>query len=207
MPERRVLIAADGSVASIQLRERLDSHKLIEEFMIAANVAAAETLEERKAPAMYRVHDQPSREKLESLREFLGTLDIRLPRGQVLRPRDFNRILAKAEGRPEARLVNEVVLRSQAQAAYDPVNIGHFGLALRRYCHFTSPIRRYADLLVHRAADHAPCAPAMTAWPATAPTSSASPSTSPAPNGVRRRPNAMPSTASPRPFWPNRSAR
>jgi len=151
VPERRVLIASDGGVAGIELRERLDSHKLIEEFMIAANVAAAEALEERKAPAMYRVHDQPSREKLESLREFLETIDMRLPRGQVLRPRDFNRILARVAGRPEQRLVNEVVLRSQAQAAYDPANIGHFGLALRRYCHFTSPIRRYADLLVHRA--------------------------------------------------------
>ncbi len=152
VPERRVLIGADGGVAGIELRERLDSHKLIEEFMIAANVAAAEALEERKAPAMYRVHDQPSREKLELLREFLETIDLRLPRGQgVMRPRDFNRILARVEGRPEARMVNEVVLRSQAQAAYDPANIGHFGLALRRYCHFTSPIRRYADLLVHRA--------------------------------------------------------
>jgi len=150
VPERRVVIGEDGGVRGIELRERLDSHKLIEEFMITANVAAAEALEERKAPVMYRVHDQPSREKLESLREFLDTLDIRLPRGQVLRPKDFNRILARVEDRPEARLVNEVVLRSQAQAAYDPANIGHFGLALRRYCHFTSPIRRYADLLVHR---------------------------------------------------------
>jgi ribonuclease R len=149
--ERRVLIGSDGNVDAIQLRERLDSHKLIEEFMIAANVAAAETLEKHKAPVMYRVHDQPSREKLASLREFLETLGLKLVRGQVLRPRDFNRILARVEGRPEARLVNEVVLRSQAQAAYDPTNIGHFGLALRHYSHFTSPIRRYADLLVHRA--------------------------------------------------------
>jgi ribonuclease R len=151
VPERRVLIGEDGAVRGIELRERFDSHKLIEEFMIAANVAAAETLERRKAPAMYRVHDQPSRDKLQSLRDFLETLDLRLPRGQVLRPRDFNRILGRVSDRPEARLVNEVVLRSQAQAVYDPVNIGHFGLALRRYCHFTSPIRRYADLLVHRA--------------------------------------------------------
>ncbi len=150
MPERRVLIGADGNVTDIQVRERLDSHKLIEEFMIAANVAAAETLEERKAPVMYRVHDQPTREKLASLSEFLATLGLKLARGQVMRPRHFNRILERVQGRPEARLVNEVVLRSQAQAAYDPANIGHFGLALRRYCHFTSPIRRYADLLVHR---------------------------------------------------------
>ena len=150
VPERRVLIDADGNVAGIELRERLDSHKLIEEFMIAANVAAAEALEERRSPVMYRVHDQPTREKLESLREFLETLGLKLARGQVVRPRDFNRILERVQGRPEARLVNEVVLRSQAQAVYDPANIGHFGLALRRYCHFTSPIRRYADLLVHR---------------------------------------------------------
>ena len=150
VPERRVLIGADGGVADIQVRERLDSHKLIEEFMIAANVAAAETLEERKAPVMYRVHDRPTREKLASLSEFLATLGLKLARGRVVHPRDFNRILERVQGRPEARLVNEVVLRSQAQAAYDPTNIGHFGLALRRYCHFTSPIRRYADLLVHR---------------------------------------------------------
>ncbi len=150
MPERRVLIDANGNVAGIEMRERLDSHKLIEEFMIAANVAAAEALEERKAPVLYRVHDQPSREKLATLAEFLQTLGLKLARGQVVRPRDFNRILERVQGRPEARLVNEVVLRSQAQAVYDPANIGHFGLALRRYCHFTSPIRRYADLLVHR---------------------------------------------------------
>ena len=155
VPERRVMIAPDGSVQGVEQRERLDSHKLIEEFMITANVAAAEALEARRAPVMYRVHDQPGREKLESLRQFLETLDIRLPRAQVVRPRDFNRILARVDGRPEARLVNEVVLRSQAQAAYDPTNIGHFGLALRRYCHFTSPIRRFADLLIHRSLIHA----------------------------------------------------
>jgi ribonuclease R len=150
VPERRVLIGADGNVTGIEMRERLDSHRLIEEFMIAANVAAAETLEERMAPVMYRVHDQPTREKLASLSVFLATLGLKLARGQVVRPRHFNRILERVQGRPEARLVNEVVLRSQAQAAYDAANIGHFGLALRRYCHFTSPIRRYADLLVHR---------------------------------------------------------
>jgi|APTNR8051073442_1049403.scaffolds.fasta_scaffold01577_6 ribonuclease R len=150
VPERRVAIAEDGSVAGIHVRERVDSHKLIEEFMIAANVAAAETLERRKVPCLYRVHDRPSLEKLRSLREFLDTIGIGLPRGDALKPKDFNRILERAAGRPEARLVNEVVLRSQAQAAYDPENIGHFGLALRRYAHFTSPIRRYADLVVHR---------------------------------------------------------
>lgn len=151
LPERRVIIGDDGAVVRVETRARYESHKLIEEFMICANVAAAETLERRRVPCVYRVHDQPSREKLESLREFLETLDLRLPRGQVLRPKDFNRILARVAATPEASMVNEVVLRSQAQAVYDPVNIGHFGLALRRYCHFTSPIRRYADLLVHRA--------------------------------------------------------
>jgi ribonuclease R len=151
VPERRVRIGPDGTVDGIELRERFDSHKLIEEFMILANVAAAETLEGRAVPCMYRVHDQPSIEKLVSLREFLGTLGLRLPPGRMVRPTDFNRVLAAAAGTPEARLVNEVVLRSQAQAMYDPANIGHFGLALRRYCHFTSPIRRYADVLVHRA--------------------------------------------------------
>jgi ribonuclease R len=151
VPERRVLFDGDGKVAGIEVRERFDSHKLIEEFMILANVAAAETLEARKMPCMYRVHDQPSREKMEGLREFLDSLGIRLARAGVIRPRDFNRILERVAGTPQARLINEVILRSQAQAVYDPQNIGHFGLALLRYCHFTSPIRRYADLLVHRA--------------------------------------------------------
>ena len=150
VPERRVRIDAHGDVAGVELRERLDSHKLIEEFMILANVAAAEALEERKAPCIYRVHDQPSADKLEALREFLDTLGLSLRPGRMTRAQDFNGILAKVEGKAEARVVNEVVLRSQAQASYDPVNIGHFGLSLRRYCHFTSPIRRYADLLVHR---------------------------------------------------------
>jgi ribonuclease R len=154
LPERRVKLAPDGTVAAIERRERLDSHKLIEEFMIAANVAAAEILEKLHQPCMYRVHDAPDPAKLEALSEFLTGLEIpglKLARGQVIRPAAFNRILAAAVGRPEAPLVNELVLRSQAQAIYAPDNIGHFGLALRRYAHFTSPIRRYSDLLVHRA--------------------------------------------------------
>ncbi|MGF1639773.1 MAG: ribonuclease R [Rhodospirillales bacterium] len=151
LAERRVVIGEDGTVARVETRERFDSHKLIEEFMIAANVAAAETLEKRKRPCVYRIHDQPSRDKLEALRQFLDTLGIRFSRGQVVRAKDLNQILDRAQGRPEARMINEVVLRTQAQAVYAPTNIGHFGLALRRYCHFTSPIRRYADLLVHRA--------------------------------------------------------
>lgn len=151
IPERRVVVDDEGNVQQIKLRERWDSHKLIEELMIAANVAAAEAIEASRLPCMYRIHDQPGPDKLESLREFLGTIGLKLPRGQVIRAAQFNRILERAERTPYARLVHEVVLRSQAQAQYAPDNIGHFGLALRRYAHFTSPIRRYADLLVHRA--------------------------------------------------------
>ncbi len=131
--------------------ERLDAHRLIEEMMILANVAAAETLEEKKTPCVYRIHDQPSKEKLKSLRDFLDTLDLKLAPAPQLKPEAFNRILAKSKDLPVPELVNEVILRSQAQAEYNPANIGHFGLNLRKYAHFTSPIRRYADLLVHRA--------------------------------------------------------
>ena len=148
--ERRVIIE-NGHVVDIRPRLRLDSHRLIEEFMITANVAAAETLERVKQPCMYRVHDVPDPEKLDALRDFLDSIGLSLPRGQVIRPAQFNHILARAAGGPNQQLVNEVVLRSQAQAVYSPENIGHFGLALRRYAHFTSPIRRYSDLLVHRA--------------------------------------------------------
>ena len=152
LPERRVLIGEDGLVAGIEQRARFDSHKLIEEFMIAANVAAAEALEARQARSiMYRVHDQPSPAKLEALRDYLDSIGLRLAKGQVIRATQFNRILERAAATPFARVVNEVVLRSQSQAQYAPENIGHFGLALLRYCHFTSPIRRYSDLLVHRA--------------------------------------------------------
>ena len=131
--------------------QRLESHRLIEEFMILANVAAAETCERARVPLIYRVHDEPTPEKLNALREFLMTLDISLPKGGAMRPDAFNRILQRVKGRDMERLVNEVVLRSQAQAEYSAENFGHFGLNLRRYAHFTSPIRRYADLIVHRA--------------------------------------------------------
>lgn len=151
LPEKRIILDATGKVTGVVTRERLDSHKLIEEFMICANVAAAEALEAKRMPAMYRIHDHPSIEKLESLREFLDSIGMSLPKGQTIRPKQFNQILARAKDTPQAHLINEVVLRSQAQAEYSPENIGHFGLALKRYCHFTSPIRRYADLLVHRA--------------------------------------------------------
>ncbi len=151
LPERKVVIGADGRIETVIPRPRYDSHRLIEDFMIAANVAAAEQIEASHRPCMYRVHDVPSREKLEGLRDFLTTVGLSLPKGQVMRAAAFNQILAAAKNTPEAHLINEVVLRSQAQAVYSPENIGHFGLALARYAHFTSPIRRYSDLLVHRA--------------------------------------------------------
>ncbi|HYD30940.1 MAG TPA: ribonuclease R, partial [Azospirillaceae bacterium] len=151
LPERQVKLSETGFVAAIVERARYDSHRLIEEFMICANVAAAEALEAKGHPCLYRVHDQPAPDKLEALREFLESLGHNLARGQVIQPVHFTRILAKVRGTPEEQLVNEVILRSQAQAVYSPENIGHFGLALRRYAHFTSPIRRYADLIVHRA--------------------------------------------------------
>lgn len=151
LPERKVRLDDRGRVAEIAPRERLDSHRLIEEFMICANVAAAESLESAGMPGLYRVHDQPSPDKQESLREFLGGIGYTLPKVPTLTPSHFTRILAKASGTPESQLVSEVILRSQSQAEYSPENIGHFGLALTRYAHFTSPIRRYADLIVHRA--------------------------------------------------------
>jgi ribonuclease R len=154
IPEFRVTLAPDGTPLEIGRRARLDSHRLIEELMIAANVAAAETLGAKNIPCMYRVHDQPDAEKLASLSmllEEIGAPGLKLARGQVVRPQQFARILEAAEGRAEAPLIHQLVLRSQAQAAYSPNNIGHFGLGLRHYAHFTSPIRRYADLLVHRA--------------------------------------------------------
>lgn len=150
LPERKVRLDEAGHIVEISVRERLDSHRLIEEFMILANVAAAEALEARSAPVMYRVHAEPARDKLEPLSEFLKTMGYSLPRGQVMKPENFTRILEKAAGSPESELISTVILRAQAQAVYQPENIGHFGLSLVRYAHFTSPIRRYADLVVHR---------------------------------------------------------
>ncbi|MBO1075364.1 ribonuclease R [Roseomonas marmotae] len=151
LPERRVMLDEDGQVQDVVPRARLDSHRLIEEFMVAANVCAAETLETTGQPCMYRVHDRPSDEKLEGLRQFLDSFDLDLPAAGELRPRHFAELLERTKDLPEARLIHEAVLRGQSQAEYSPENIGHFGLALPRYAHFTSPIRRYADLLVHRA--------------------------------------------------------
>ncbi|WP_020178306.1 ribonuclease R [Methylopila sp. M107] len=151
LPERKLVLTPEGAVDRVIVPPRLDAHRLIEEFMIQANVAAAETLEAKRTPLVYRVHDTPSMEKLTALRELLKTLDIELAQSGNLRPAHFNKILARVDGTESATLVNEVVLRTQAQAEYTAENYGHFGLNLRRYAHFTSPIRRYADLIVHRA--------------------------------------------------------
>jgi ribonuclease R len=150
LPERKILLKGDGTVDRVIVPERLEAHRLIEEFMILANVAAAETLEKARVPLIYRVHDEPSLEKVSALREFLQTLDISFAKAGSLRPEAFNRVLRQVKGRDAETLVNEVVLRSQSQAEYAAENYGHFGLNLRRYAHFTSPIRRYADLVVHR---------------------------------------------------------
>jgi ribonuclease R len=152
--EYRVVLDADKTPVAVEPHKRHDSHRLMEELIILAKVAAAEELEARRRPCVYRVHDAPDPERLDGLRQALtdlGVPGLALAKGQALRPELFNRILARAAGRPEAPLINDLVLRAQAQAAYSPANIGHFGLALRRYAHFTSPIRRYADLIVHRA--------------------------------------------------------
>jgi len=150
LPERRVVLDEKGRIMSVAPRERLDAHKLIEDYMIAANVAAAKALETKKAPVMYRDHEPPSREKLVALKDYLKTFDVEFALGQVVRPATFNHIIERvgdADFRPQ---VMEQILRSQTQAFYSPENHGHFGLALGSYAHFTSPIRRYADLVVHR---------------------------------------------------------
>jgi ribonuclease R len=150
LPERKILLKPDGTVDRVVTPARLEAHRLIEEFMILANVAAAEALERATVPLVYRVHDEPDPERVNALREFLKTVDISLPKGSELRAAQFNHILARVKGRDVETLVNEVVLRTQAQAEYTAENYGHYGLNLRRYAHFTSPIRRYADLVVHR---------------------------------------------------------
>jgi ribonuclease R len=151
LPERRVLLDEKGRIMSVGPRERLDAHRLIEDYMIAANVAAAKALEAKKAPVMYRDHEPPSREKLVALKDYLATFGIEFALGQVVRPATFNHIIdriGEADYRPQ---IMEQILRTQTQAYYSPQNTGHFGLALGSYAHFTSPIRRYADLIVHRA--------------------------------------------------------
>jgi ribonuclease R len=151
LPERRVMLDGQGRIAQIQLREHLDAHRVVEDFMIAANVAAAKALESKVAPVVYRLHEPPGREKLIALKDYLATFGRKLALGQVITPGLFNRMLKDVVDESEKALIMEAVLRSQTQAYYGPKNVGHFGLSLGSYAHFTSPIRRYADLLVHRA--------------------------------------------------------
>ncbi len=151
LPERKIILDENGLVDRVHVPPRLEAHRLIEEMMIAANVCAAETLERQHSPLIYRTHDVPGEEKLAALRDFLGSLNLSFSRSDAVRPHHFNQVLSKAEGSAHAHQVSEMVLRSQAQAEYSKENFGHFGLNLDRYAHFTSPIRRYADLVVHRA--------------------------------------------------------
>lgn len=152
LPERQILINDKGQMTGVQARDRLDAHKLIEEFMILANVAAAKALENKKDyPCVYRIHDKPSYDKLESARDFIESFGLSLPKGQNIQPTQINMLLQKAAGHEYSHLISQMILRTQSQAVYHTDNIGHFGLALDHYAHFTSPIRRYADLLVHRA--------------------------------------------------------
>jgi len=151
LPERRVVLDEKGRILSVAARERLDAHRLVEDYMIAANVAAARALEAKKAPVMYRVHETPSREKLVALKDYLATFDLEFALGQVIKPGTFNAILERFGDREGRTEIMEQVLRTQMQARYSPERLGHFGLALATYAHFTSPIRRYADLVVHRA--------------------------------------------------------
>ena len=151
LPERKIILSDDGKVSSVSFRDRFDAHKLIEEFMVLANVAAAETLIEKRTPQLFRVHEEPAPEKLESLRETAQASGLTLAKGQVLQTRHLNRLLSDAADSDFAELINMSTLRSMTQAYYSPQNFGHFGLALKSYAHFTSPIRRYSDLIVHRA--------------------------------------------------------
>lgn len=155
LPEAFVELGEDLRIESISTYERNDAHRMIEECMIAANVAAARFLSRKKLPTLYRVHDEPSDEKLTDLKAFLATLGVRFPKVKDVQPRHFSRVLAQVRGKPHADLVETILLRSMSRAAYQPDNLGHFGLALEEYAHFTSPIRRYPDLLVHRAIKHA----------------------------------------------------
>ncbi|MCI5110149.1 MAG: ribonuclease R [Marivita sp.] len=151
LPERKIILAEDGTVQSVNFADRLDAHRLIEEFMVLANVCAAETLIAKRTPLLFRVHEEPPPEKMESLRETAEAAGLTLAKGQVLKTAQLNRLLHDAAGSDEAELINLATLRSMTQAYYSPANFGHFGLALQNYAHFTSPIRRYSDLIVHRA--------------------------------------------------------
>tara|TARA_X000000950_G_scaffold153082_1_gene188090 strand:- start:833 stop:3193 length:2361 start_codon:yes stop_codon:yes gene_type:complete len=150
IPERKIIMN-NGRIEDIFTPQRLEAMRLIEEMMVSANVCAAETLEKHKTPLIYRVHNIPSEEKVYALAGFVKPLGVVIDLGQPMIPRLFNRLLEGARETEYGFMVQEAVLRTQSQAVYDPENIGHFGLNLSRYAHFTSPIRRYADLIVHRA--------------------------------------------------------
>lgn len=151
LPERQIILNDDGKVTSVQFKDRLDAHRLIEEFMVLANVAAAETLIAKKSPLLFRVHEEPNPDKLDALRDVAQASGLVLAKGQVLKTAHLNRLLVAARETEQSELINMATLRSMTQAYYSPDNLGHFGLALRSYAHFTSPIRRYSDLIVHRA--------------------------------------------------------
>ena len=151
LPERKIILSDEGKVVSVAFRERFDAHKLVEEFMVLANVCAAETLEAKRKPLLYRVHEPPKPEKLEALRETVESVGLKLSKGQVLKTAQLNKLLDQAAGTEDSEVISMTVLRSMTQAYYSRENFGHFGLNLKRYAHFTSPIRRYSDLIVHRA--------------------------------------------------------
>ncbi|MEM7279904.1 MAG: RNB domain-containing ribonuclease, partial [Pseudomonadota bacterium] len=151
LSEREIVLSDEGRVTSVAFKDRLEAHRLVEEFMILANVCAAETLEQKRKRLLYRVHEEPSPEKLEALREVAEGAGLKFPKGQVLKTVQLNRLLDAAAGTEDSETVSMTVLRSMTQAYYGPENLSHFGLNLKRYAHFTSPIRRYADLIVHRA--------------------------------------------------------
>jgi ribonuclease R len=153
-PELKVRFGADGRIAALVEQPRNDAHRLIEECMIAANVEAARFLKKHRIPTLYRVHGQPEEEKLQQLRQFLNGFGIHLPADGGLEPKDLSAVLQRVTANEEAHLIQTVVVRSLPQAVYQPANIGHFGLALPEYAHFTSPIRRYPDLMVHRGIRH-----------------------------------------------------
>jgi len=154
LPQMRIRLGDDGSVEEIVTVERNDAHKLIEECMIAANVQAAKFLRRQKIPGLYRVHAKPDPERFEELRQYLLSLGLKVPHPDHVEPRQFNRLLKEVRDRPDSQAISMAMLRSLTHAEYTPENIGHFGLALDAYAHFTSPIRRYPDLLVHRAIRH-----------------------------------------------------
>jgi ribonuclease R len=151
LPERKIVLSEEGQVTSVNFADRLDAHRLVEEFMILANVAAAEDLISHRSPLLFRVHEEPPREKLDALRDTAEAAGLTLAKGQVLKTAHLNQLLTAAEGTEHNELINLATLRSMTQAYYSPSNFGHFGLALQAYAHFTSPIRRYSDLIVHRA--------------------------------------------------------